>query len=425
MDNWEKSYKDYLKNLPEYKAPASVWKRLEVSKFTVNKAGLPVYSPSQNLWNRIEKSYLYQRRIYKWMAMVLLMLALAIPGGIVIDSYVSDQDAAFLNENNENTSMVEITEERNEDPEFFDDLMIMIPKPSSEIKRVNGAPVLNQPKIVQPKQVVLYAERPEVSLTKFSSKKGLLPLDLNDKPAKRNRVNECSPFHSSHEFLFGPYYEYQYFLEGNTYMNTEQKYWHSFGVNARLNFRKFFLESGIGMSLSKDKINWKYDYLQNELVNTYVYVDSVHYDPITGETYFYTSLIEVYDSVSYTQSNTINNKHYYLKVPLFAGFELFKKRNFCTSLIGGLMYHFLLQEKETVLHYEEPNARITKVYYDKTKRLRHLFCASIRINFEYNLQRKMMFYAYPSVNYCLNPIYDGSGAKTPLSIGFGVGVYFR
>ena len=62
----------------------------------------------------------------------------------------------------------------------------------------------------------------------------------------QNRDDDCSPFGgNNHEFLWGISYEYQHFLNGDSYLDTEQMYFHSIGFNGRLNQGRIFFESGI------------------------------------------------------------------------------------------------------------------------------------------------------------------------------------
>ena len=269
-------------------------------------------------------------------------------------------------------------------------------------------------------------ERKEIVLSYLPMRKSGVKVDQMVSINYQNKDDDCSPFGgNNHEFLWGISYEYQHFLNGDSYLNTEQMYWHSPGLNARLNLGKIFFESGIGLSLTKDNIHWGYDYLQNVLINTYEYVDSAHYDPITGETTHYTTLVEVYDSVPYSKSNTISNKYYYLKIPLLMGVELYKRRNFSSSLSGGIIYNFLLGKNETEISYYEPDSKVTSVDYRETTRLEHSFNLSLHLNFEWQINQKLNCYVYPSFNYYLNHLYDGKEGARPLSIGFGAGIFIK
>ncbi|MCD4724758.1 MAG: PorT family protein [Bacteroidales bacterium] len=411
----KETYKNHLNDLPRFQAPDRVWERLEASMFSIDKSLLPVFQPSEKLWNRIEKSYLYKRRTYKWTAFMLLLLALIIPGYLLFNT----QDTIDF-----------------EQPSTIHKPTVMLSdSPSASLWRPMEdeaqptlsakAPAKTEPPLPADASSEIF-ERDEVKLSYLSMKKTVLKTGPMVSINYQERDDDCSPFAgSNHEFLWGISYEYQHFLNGDSYLNTEQMYWHSPGLNARLNLGKLFFESGIGLSLSKDNIHWGYDYLQNELINTYEYVDSAHYDPITGVTTHYTTLVEVYDSVPHSKSNTISNKYYYLKIPLLMGAKLYKRRNFSSSLSGGIIYNFLLGKNETEISYYEPDSKVTSVDYRETTRLEHSFNLSLHLNFEWQINQKLNCYVYPSFNYYLNHLYDGKEGTQPLSIGFGAGIFIK
>jgi hypothetical protein len=424
----KETYKNHLNDLPRFRAPDRVWERLETSMFSIDKFLLPVFQPSEKLWNRIEKSYLYKRRTYKWTALMILLLALIIPGYLVLN-YQSTADLPPPE-----TQIAQPTLSAEASAKAEPTVMLSDSPPASLWRPMEDeaqptssteASAKMEPTLPADASSEIF-ERDEVKLSYLPMRKTVLKTGPMVSINYQERDDDCSPFTgSNHEFLWGISYEYQHFLNGDSYLNTEQMYWHSPGLNARLNLGKLFFESGIGLSLTKDNIHWGYDYLQNELINTYEYVDSAHYDPITGETTHYTTLVEVYDSVPYSKSNTISNKYYYLKIPLLMGVELYKRRNFGSSLNGGIIYNFLLGKNETEISYYEPDSRVTSVDYRETTRLEHSFNLSLHLNFEWQINQKLNCYVYPSFNYYLNHLYDGKEGARPLSIGFGAGIFIK
>ena len=84
----------------------------------------------------------------------------------------------------------------------------------------------------------------------------------------------------------------------------------------------FFLEAGLGVSLSED--NGKYDikYSQYDSVGYFYQVNSFEINPVTGEPIFKTTLEGLYDTVDYQTSETVNNLYTYLRIPLYVGYKI-------------------------------------------------------------------------------------------------------
>jgi len=417
MEDNNQSYKDFLSNLPKHKASREVWDRLEASMFTVNISRLPGHQAPEGLWGRIEKTYLFRRNLYRWSIVLIIFLSLLFPGYFINDGHYQQE--------------MDQTPARSTTSETHD-------------KIDNHLSVISFMMSIQPQRIDHNVNNqliPDHSLTHLEILMGthdessdalsyMLPIEAELKSDQalrvlpRDKADDCSPFTSGSEFMFGLSYEYHHFLQGDSYLETKQDYWHSISINGRLCFGNFYLESGVGLSLTRDETSWNYDYLQNTLINTYEYVDSIHYDPNTGETIYYTSIVEVFDSIPYTKSGTITRKNSYLRIPVLAGIYLFRKKDFSTSLSGGFIYNLLLSNTETKIDYYEPESTITSVSYQETKRMQHNFNLALRLNFEWQY-KKIMFYAYPSFNYYLNHLFDGQEGSKPISAGFGAGVFFR
>jgi len=416
----------FLALLPTYKAPASIWENIEISLFSVNRSILPSHQPPAGLWGSIEKSYLARKRYYRAALILLLALLLSVPGYYVIHSGKTSQSGQDADKQAEkavygDTETSEIYQGKRSDE------LILKPIQIKKIDLINGELTI-QPVVKQNEKSTFSIDN-DRSVDLLSYLPGLTsPLNIDHKPSllHKDDIYECSPFTGSGEIYMGVSYEYQYFFNGNSYLDTEQLYWQSAVFSTRFVFNKVFLEPGVGLTISKDKINWEYDYLQNELINTYEYVDSVHYDPVTGETIYYTTTVEVYDSVSYTRSMTDKHTSYYLRAPLFVGIGLTKSRNFCTKLSAGIVYNILLNNSaKAEIIYDDPNGRVTAIHYDHSLRVTNSFNISLRMNFEWQINSRLVFSIYPSANYYLNQVYKGREGQLPVTLGLGAGLYFK
>ena len=418
MEGSDQSYKDQLDSMPVHKAPGEIWDRLETSLFALKTDLMPVHNAPAEVWASINRRYFLRRKIFYWSFTLLALLIMTVPVYLLLDK----QPAA------ENYGMPASVPSTNtpEYPQRPDQEYIhMIPIQSSSV---------NQELIhalIAPGHSPGYEMTGSVPGQKVAGTIITMPTINADITSEqehqvlpRDRSDDCSPFTSGSEFMFGLSYEYQHFLKGGNYLDTKLDSWHSISANGRLCFGNVYIESGLGISLSRDETNWAYTYLQNTLINTYEYVDSIHYDPNTGETIYYTSTVEVYDSIPYSKAGTVTRNISYLRIPLLVGINLFHKRNFSSSIGAGLTYNILLSNTETRIEYYEPESTITAVHYQETSRVDHSFNLALRLNLEWH-HKRMMIYAYPSFHYYLNPVYDGQEGGNPISVGAGAGIFFK
>lgn len=458
---------DHLNDLPRFTAPDGLWDRLETNMFSIETAALPVMTPSSGVWNSLERKLVLKKRISKAAIIGLLILAIAIPGYFIYTHFNSDHGLSGVEVQKIIKSDHVIPSEVEGQPDI--ESQTVIPSTSGSIGRqrltdddaisanpveengdnaedleeVESSPTTasenksveevesSSTKALQDKSVtsiesVESGDRKVKGLEKLEMRDGKVVLNSFVELEYRDGFDRCNSFYgSTHEFFWGPSYEYQLFLDGDTYLDTEQKYWQSARVNGKFCFGKFFLESGIGISLARDKTPYHYDYTSYELINSYEYVDSVDYDPVSGETIYYTSFVDVYDSVPHSTSSSVGKTYNYLRFPLFVGIKLFKGQSFGSSLSGGIIYNLLISKNTTEISYDEPGSRITSVSFTETTRIENNFSLSLHLNFEWELSDNHILYAYPSFNYYLNSLYTNDTEGQPISVGLGVGLWIK
>lgn len=424
------TYLEKLDKLPLHTAPGDVWERLQTSMFKIDHTRLPEHYPPVSLWEKIERSKRKQLifRHLKRIAMVLLiLLALGIPSYYLLDAD-TNIPAGGESKEIENRQHVasdswnkNLTERKTNDLFAGINTINQIAIPDEESRALSAnIPMRNNVTFIKDWL------RPQATIFRMESRQSFLQSTENFLSLKQgNDPVDCSPFESDQSFGIGLSYDYQFFNKETSYMNTELSYWQSLSIDARFQINKFYLQTGVGATFSRDKIHWEYEYLRKELVDSYIYVDSVYYNPQTGETYYYTSIVEVYDSISHTARETSCKKQYYLRLPLVAGYQIYDSRDFALGIQGGLVYNMLLGAKEVKFEPYEPGSRVTQVYFHRTRRLEHNLNLTAGLNFTWKANRKLHFYVFPSVNYYFDHLYQQAGGSLPLTFGIGAGVQFR
>ncbi|MCF8399493.1 MAG: hypothetical protein K9G58_15070 [Bacteroidales bacterium] len=424
------TYLDELDNLPVHNAPGHVWERLQASMFSIDHSILPEHYPPASLWKRIERSKRKQFVFghFKRIALALLiLLALGIPAYYLLDrdeNIHSIQNENIHLESSKNATTNSLFENRNE-KEIINLFAGMKPHHLS----IQEEERLNLMSNIQPRNKAVWNIRRQMAtapIFSVESRQSYLQMPGNCLSLKQgNDPVDCSPFESDQRFGIGLSYDYQFFNQEASYMNSDLSYWQSLNFDTRFQINKFYVQTGVGATFSRDKIQWEYEYLRKELVDSYIYVDSVYYNPQTGETYYYTSIVEVYDSISHNARETSYKKQYYFRLPVVAGYQIYDSRDFALGIQGGLVYNMLVGARELKFEPYEPGSRVTKVYFHRTKRLEHNFNLAAGLNFTWKANRKLHFHVFPSVNYYFDHIYQQAGGNLPLTFGIGLGVQFR
>lgn len=433
MSSDDLTYRNLVNRLPRHKAPQSVWDRLQTGMFNLDYSSMPVHHPPMHIWNRIHKSSKRKKLKNKVIATTAVLLAL-LAGGLSV--FVLTEKTKSPKQQKEINLLYDDKKQNEPDEKFEDNKAIsenrqqsfsqlltkktqLLPFKLKSTEAVRQEIQLN-PKIIPVRKSLkdFSSISPRGTSTLLAGKSGLKP------PSKYDPFDRRRPLSAKKKSYYGASFSTQLFLQGNKHRNSELSYWHTLNAGTGIDFGKFFIETGLGVSLSKDKNRWKYDYIKEELVDSYIYVDSVHYDPTTGETIFYTTTVEVYDSVPHHSTVTSRKNNYYLNIPLAAGFRMINKKDFSVSLLGGVNYNLLVHSDQMQFNPSERHARITAVHYEETRRRRHNFSLQVALRFEWTAGKQSLFYFSPGLNYFLTSVYKNNAISKPLTVGIGLGLNF-
>ncbi len=437
-----------INDLPLHRAETKLWDQLENSLFDYPVHAMPLHSPEPDHWDKIEGSLLassLNNKLFKkrWLAVLIVLLGSTLAYfGITYTKApkvspetksiypITEVDKQFTEE-------ISFEEESNEVQSLLSDETLEIKKASS-LTNIS-TPDKNLDQTIQP------ASEPDITLilSNYSSSnhdqmnrnnyavshiqsKNLIPIlsepDLHQ--GYRDDL-ECSSFTGSDPiFTWGVTADYYSFLTGNKLDDTQMQHWISSGLEVGYHQNKWSIISGVGMIFSEDKSKLEYHYIQNELIHSYEYVDSVHFDPVTGTTHYYTTTVDVYDSIEYREEEQIESSYVYLQIPLFAGYEIYRKKSFAINVSGGLSYAYLLRQTETYPGFNNEEARLIGANSQLSTRKDHLFLFHARFGFQYEISRNICIDLHPAFNYSSSPIYENSTGN-PYAWSIGASIRFK
>ncbi|KAF5055139.1 hypothetical protein DSECCO2_380760 [anaerobic digester metagenome] len=125
-----------------------------------------------------------------------------------------------------------------------------------------------------------------------------------------------------------------------------------------LHLNRMNIATGIGTSLISNKTNLVYQYKTNELIFSYPYVDSVYYDPVSGQTYYFTTTVEIYDSVDHSLNEAVHRKYAYLDIPLEISYKIATARNLSLFVCTRGALHLIRNKK---VHYSAFNVESSRL----------------------------------------------------------------
>ncbi len=446
-----------INDMRGHKAPSGLWGNIETMMLGVPADILPVHKPSASAWTAIEagigRSTYSRKSLYRSLFVALLIMLL---GGAAIiyfngnnftsqkhpeksnsgiittkqeeikkhENIINDEEKGIQPAKNpSNTKFSEIEKSNNYQPEK------QLKKESTVESNSNETTLQFQEDIhlttLKPIDLGFITNQPEKSAGGLSINNS--SLIHNDNTAVRSDPFQDCDFNGHlQKFYIGPGFEYQYFLNSTEPENAKMKYWYSVDLSVLFQRNRFSVETGLGIGFSKDKIDFSYDYLTNELIHTYEYVDSVYYDPVTGTTEYFTTTVEVYDSIPYSKQSSSETKYTYLQVPLELGYEIWKNEKYSICIKAGITYFTEINRKEIypVIYLE--NSRITSYNTYDINRRKEFFRLSGGLEFRWEINSKLRFTGKPTFYYFLNQIYDNEdNRKNPTALGIRFGLYYK
>ncbi|MCD4773570.1 MAG: hypothetical protein K8R41_09350 [Bacteroidales bacterium] len=443
-----------IRDLPEHKAPAVLWENIEVMMLGVPADILPVHKPPTSLWTDIEKGIKYkiysQKLLYR--SLFLTLLVFIIGGAAIIyfneNNFTSQKHPEKSNFSNiitkqeENRKQENIVNDEEKDVQATKNpINIVLSEveesinylPKKQLKKESIIINNTNKTIVQfPKDIHLTTLKPiDVRFITNQQKKEADSLSLYNLYYTHNKINDddfqnCNFHRPKQMFYISPGFEYQYFLNSIEPENAKMKYWYSADLSILFQRDRFSVETGLGVGFSKDKINYSYNYLTNELINSYIYVDSIYYDPVTGTTQYFTTTVDVYDSIPHSKLSSSKTEYTYFQIPLELGYEIWKNKKYSFCIKLGVTYFSEINRKETypVIYHE--NSRITSYNSYEIIRKKEFFRMSGGLEFRWKINSNLRFTSKPTFNYFLNRIYDNKdNRENPIVLGIRFGLYYK
>jgi outer membrane protein with beta-barrel domain len=456
-----------ISNLPEHKAPAEIWDNIETAHFDIPTAILPMHKAPSKLWEGIYTGLVNRnslRKVINRSLIAALLLLLVGFGSYFL--FFDGLEVDNIQNNTPNTSTLIIDDNATE-KEQKDESIIVNPGNSGSSKSGNkviykkqlrpvNKPVSSNTNVTKKnktnystptqqyynnKELIGYSEsRLSTSQSRLKSKRNLNNItknpdyiDINSLPKSNGNFNErynsygyCDFNRVNKDIYLGATISYEKFLESTIPKNTEIKYWFSGDLRLKFKRERLSIEIGVGIGYSVDKTVFSYNYLTNELIDTYEYVDSVHFDPVTGTTEYFTTTVNVYDSIAYASNSAVEKEYMYLHIPLVLGYEVLNRNDFSINIMAGMSFlsQISVTNKIPSLHHE--NSRITNINSVESVRNTQFFNSSFAIGFGWNINKNMTLNVDPKVNYYFSNIYQQSElSSNSISLGLKCGIYIK
>lgn len=434
-----------LSELPQHRAAPGLWERIEVLKLSVPKEALPVHQPYPATWEAVQAGIAGKARYRPGAVLLFSVIFLTILlGGVAWYSlYFNDQVSGP-----ERSEMIPATVRHDKEQSGTEAQKTInaekIPAAQYHAPAVQDV-VPEEPVPIQSSR---QGEKESISTALLPEENNAIkryhpatlhpdglsyPLIFSDfqKELSMREIQRQDPFYDCgfsrtlHSFSLSPGVEYQHMLNSNIPDGTENTYWYAFDLMMIYKINRFSIEAGVGIGSSKDKSRISYDYISNEIIHTYVYVDSIYYDPVTGTTQFFTTTVDVYDSIPHSAETNIDKKYTYLQIPLEIGYEFLKRKKYSLSLKAGANYFLETGYTETLPAIHHENSRITSMPANDCRRRKDFLRLSGGLEFRWGLNDHFSLTAEPGFHYYLNNIYDSENAgNSPVSAGLRLGLLY-
>ncbi len=427
-----------ISKLPDHKAPVSVWDNIETMMLTVTAEILPVHEAPAALWGSIESevakgSFLSSRM--NRMILISLLVVLISGAGII---YFSGNRSVQDNTGGEKMEILTVLEEKKKDGEgirikdeefrISEEIEVEKVVVDEEIKEGEDITIKFEVIDKPEKRIGTSLEKLKMHLSPLNSGTGAGKVEIYPEDISRIWAN-----HGQNCYFHGPVFniqlgfntEYLHFLNSFEPDKASLKNWFGVGLGIILKRNRWMIETGIGLAYSKDKLDYNYDYLTQELVNSYEYVDSVHVDPVTGQVQYFMTTVDVYDSIPYSRQTSLEKNYTYLQVPLLVGFDIARYRNVIFTLKGGITYFTQMKMKERMPDLYHENSRIIHSDSYDVSRKKDFFKVSAGICIRWHFIRKMNLSVSPSFHYFFDNIYEGNGKNKTISVGLRLGLYYN
>ena len=170
--------------------------------------------------------------------------------------------------------------------------------------------------------------------------------------------------------------------------------------------------------------NYVFDFNQNQMVYQYNYVDSALVNPENGEISYYTSKVEVFDSVPQQKSDLVTYNYKSLQIPILIGYTFLERSKFKVALLGGVAFDFKISGKQYVPEFVEENASITHINNSLIYRTKTNWRLILGLNIEYQMTDEWSLFAEPTYQQYMTPIYTPNSIKSGGMLNIKVGIKY-
>lgn len=201
----------------------------------------------------------------------------------------------------------------------------------------------------------------------------------------------------------------------------------NYGIDfsARYHFSNWFVESGLGVSLSKDDGVYKVDTIA-EYKGSYLDVYDVSFD-ISGEEpipIFHTNMKNVYENIDTNYVSRTKNDYVYLSIPLNFGYSHELSEKFSIYFKTGLLASFKIYEN--IPEFDNGATSSNDIIYSEAKYFNRSpwhMQAQINVGLHYFLSKKIAFSIEPNARYYLKSLVENNPGGNPY--GFGAKFGFK
>ena len=229
---------------------------------------------------------------------------------------------------------------------------------------------------------------------------------------------------SSPKFSVGLYYSYNQFQKVEYEGMSVPHNLSSFGFEVEYEKRDWFIKIGLGYLNWNEEGNYIIDYDQMQMIYSYNYVDSAHVNPENGEINYYTTKVEVFDSVAEQIYDQATYNYQSLQIPILFGYKLIERSKFNVALLGGVAFDFKISGKQYVPEFNEENASITQINNSLIYRTKTNWRLIFGLNINYNISELWSLYAEPTYQQYMSPIYTPNSIKGGGMLNIKLGIKY-
>ncbi len=206
------------------------------------------------------------------------------------------------------------------------------------------------------------------------------------------------------------------------YKNSGEKQltWSVDGI-AGMNFKKFYLETGIGYRYMRQTGNYRIDFRTYDSIGYYNEVTSYEVDPNDeNNIILHYKEITVFDSIHHVAFTSPEFNYRYLTIPLKAGYSFWNKKRMFMALESGIEYSYLVSSVVPGTGFDQ-QGDITQIINQTESRSSNIWKINIDLRFGYRLNNNILLLFQPGYGKYVTSVYDtkkGFPEEKPCLVNF-------